>query len=139
MFVTYGNIKDKKGNPLFNAEAWKKANNILKEILRGYYSDPPGVSMYTKKLRSNGSGLVKTNKFGMEEIECCRGTNRVEAYHKNLNDTFGSWHVGVSMTEVLLTERRHRHNQNTSERRRVDFPVIGHYDTWLIDSLQILE
>ena len=87
VFVTYGNIKDKKGNPLFNAEAWKKANNILKEILRGYYSDPPGVSMYTKKLRSNGSGLVKTNKFGMEEIECCRGTNRVEAYHKNLNDT----------------------------------------------------
>ena len=27
---------------------------------------------------------------------------RVEAYHKNLNDTFGSWHVGVGMTEVLL-------------------------------------
>ena len=64
---------------------------------------------------------------------------RVEAYHKNLNDTFGSWHVGISMTEVLVAERRHRHNQNTSERRRVDFPVIGHYDTWLIDSLQILE
>ena len=135
MFVTYGNIKDKKGNPLFNAEAWKKANNILKEILRGYYSDPPGVSMYTKKLCSNGSGLVKTNKYGMEEIECCRGTNRVEAYHKNLNDTFGSWHVGVGMTEVLLAERRHRHNQNTSERRRADFPVIGHYDTWLTGSL----
>ena len=125
-------------NPLFNAEAWARANNILKEILRGYYSDPPGVSMYTKKLRDDGSGLVKTNKFGMDEIECCRGTNRVEAFHKNLNNTFGSWHVGVGMTEVLLAERRHRHNHNTSERRRAGFPRIGHYDTWLVDSLQSL-
>ena len=107
----------------------------MKEILLGYYSDPPGVSMYTKKMEK---GQVKLNKYGMEEIECCRGTNRVEAFHKNLNDTFGSWHVGVAMTHVFLAERRHRHNHRTSERRRADFPNLGYFDTWLTDSLQTL-
>lgn len=130
-------MKDSKtGKPLFNAESWKKADNLLKEILLGYYSDPPGVAMYTKKLRPDGS--IEQNKYGMDKIECCRGTNRVEAFHKNLNVSFGSWPVGVAMASVLLSERRHRHNHRTSERRRDDFPKIGHYDTWKVDALQSL-
>ena len=137
VFALYGNIVDSKTNkPLFNAAAWAKANNILTEIRLGYYSDPPGISMYTKKLKPNGS--VKKNKYGMEMIECICGTNRTEAYHKNLAVTFGSWHTGVEMSDCLLSERRHRHNHRASERRRSGFPKIGHYDTWLIDQLQIL-
>lgn len=133
----YGSLADSKsGRPLFNKEAWAKANNLLKEILRGYYSDPPGVQMYSKKLNADGS--VKKNKYGMEEIECSRGTNRVEAYHKNLVVTFGGWHVGIAMSAVLLAENRHRYNQRCAERRRDGHPMIGHYDTWLIDLLQQL-
>ena len=71
-------------------------------------------------------------------IECSRGTNRVEAFHKNLNVTFGGWHVGVVMSIVLLAENRHRHNQRCAERRIDGQPMIGHYDTWLIDLLQQL-
>lgn len=41
-YALYGNKVDSKtGKPLFNARAWKKANNVLKEIMLGYYSDPP--------------------------------------------------------------------------------------------------
>ncbi|EJK48190.1 hypothetical protein THAOC_33036 [Thalassiosira oceanica] len=137
VFVTYGRMKDSKtGKPLFNAEAWKKADNLLKEILLGYYSDPPGVPMYTKELKPDGS--IAKNKYGMDKIECCRGTPRVEAFHKNLEVSFGGWPVGVAMASVLLAERRHRHNHRTSERRRDDFPKIGHFDTWKVDSLQSL-
>lgn len=42
------------------------------------------------------------------------------------------------MSDFLLAERRQRHNHRASERRRIGFPKIGHYDTWLIDQLQIL-
>ena len=42
------------------------------------------------------------------------------------------------MSDCLLSERRHRHNHRCSERRRYKFPKIGHFDTWLIDQLQIL-
>ena len=137
VFVMFGSMKDSKtGAPLFNEAAWAKANNLLKEILLGYYSDPPGVHMYTKKLKADGS--VKMNKYDMEEIECMRGTNRVEAYHKHLIVTFGHFHTGVELSTVLLAERRHRHNHRCSERRRRGFPRIGHYDTWLIDQLQNL-
>ena len=69
-------------------------------------------------------------------IECIRGTNRTEAYHKNLIVTFRSWHTGIEMSDALLSERRHRHNHRMSQLRRHGYPTLGHYDTWLIDQLQ---
>jgi len=137
VYALCGNIIDSKTKkPLFNAEAWKKADNVLKEILCGFYSDPPGVEMYTKRLRPNKT--VMKNMYGMDMIECFRGTNRTEGYHKNLVTTFGSWQTGVEMSDCLLAERRHRHNQNVSEKRRPGFPKTGHYDSWKIDQQQNL-
>jgi hypothetical protein len=137
VYALYGPMIDSKTQqPLFNFRTWKKANNVLKEILDGYYSDPPDLELYTKKLGKNGEILI--NKFGLEVIECCRGTNRVESYHKHLTVTFGRWNVGIRMSACLLAERRHRHNQKCSERRRLDYPIIGHYNTWEIDQLQNL-
>ena len=128
-------IDSKSKKPLFNAEAWNKADNVLKEIMCGFYSDPPGFEMYNKKLRN---GKVMQNKYGMDMIECCRGTNRTEAYHKQLVTTFGSWHTGVEMSDCLLAERRHRHNHTVSEMRRYGFPKYGHKNTWKIDQYQNL-
>ena len=40
--VMYGDLVDSNSDkPLFNTEAWTSAKNLLTEILRGYYSDPP--------------------------------------------------------------------------------------------------
>jgi hypothetical protein len=137
VFALYGSMIDGKTNkPLFTAKAWAKAKGILTEILLGYYSDPPGMCMYTKRMRRNGT--VHKNKYGIEMIECIRGTNRTEAYHKNLIVTFRHWHTGIEMSDCLLSERRHRHNHRCSERRRFGFPTLGHFDTWLVDQLQIL-
>ena len=130
VFVMYGDLVDSKsGKPLFNKEAWTSAKNLLTEteVLRGYYSDPPGVQLYIKRLNPDTS--VKKNKYGMDIIECLRGTNRVEAYHKNLQVTFGGWIMGLAMSTVLLAENRHRHNQRCAERQIDGHPMIGHYDT----------
>lgn len=137
VFVAYGNIIDpKSGLPLFNAAAWKKANNILKEILLGHFSDPPGYSFYKTKLNKKGEPMV--NKYGFEKLSCNRGTPDVENTHKQMVTTFGTWHCGIEMSDCLLRERRHRHNHRCSENRRSGFPRIGHYDTWMIDQYQLL-
>ena len=91
--------------------------------------------MYAKRLKRDGT--VMKNKYKMEMIDCCRETNRTEAYHKQLVK-FGTWHTGVEMSDCLLAERRHRHNNNVSEKRRFGFPILGNYDTWKWDKLQTL-
>ena len=88
VYALYGDMIDSNtGTTLFNDEAWKKADNVPKEILCRFYSDLPGFDMYNKKLRD---GTVKKNRYGMDVIECCRGTDRTEAYHKQLITTIDS-------------------------------------------------
>ena len=61
-----------------------------------------------------------------------------------LSYTFMPWNAAslallrVKMSDALLREFRHRYNHRVSERRRLGFPKIGHYDTWSIDKLQLL-
>ncbi len=137
VFTLFGNMVDSKTKkPLFNDDAWKKANQVLKEILKGFYSDPPNVILYSKKMRSNGK--VMRNKYGMVLVECFRGTNRVEAYHRKLHPIIKSKNCGVRMSAALLAEMRHRHNQSISEQRRAGFPKLGHYSTHKVDQLQEL-
>ena len=57
---------------------------------------------------------------------------------KKLNVTFGGWHMGVTMSAVLLAKNRHCHNQQCAEHRIDGYPMIGHYDSRLIDLLQQL-
>ncbi len=42
------------------------------------------------------------------------------------------------MADALLAERRHRFNQRLSQRKRANFPHLGHYDSWLVDHVQQL-
>jgi hypothetical protein len=73
VFVIYGGRIDPKLNfPLFNKAAWEKANNILKEVLLGLHSDPPGLQLYHPQL--NAKGEPAKDKLGFQLIECDRGT-----------------------------------------------------------------
>jgi len=72
-------------------------------------------------------------------IESLRGTNRAEAWHRVLYGLMRNFkNVGAQLSDCILTEARHRYNHRNAERKRLGFPKIGHYDTWLIDKLQIL-
>ena len=137
VFELYGNKVDAKSKtPLFNKRAWGRAKNVLSDILAGFASDPPGFTLYTRKLDLQGRPAVDSD--GIALIESLRGTPRTESFHKQFIESFGGWSTGVAMADYLLGERRHRHNQHSSERRRLGFPKIGHSDTWLIDELQLL-
>ena len=137
VYVSFGHLEDSKtGKPLFNAAAWKRADNVLAEILMGLYSDPPNETLYTVRLKENG--LVMKNKYSMVMYDCSRGTNRVEGVHRYLIATFLGSNTSVEMSVALLGERRHRHNQTVAESRRLAYPKVGHYDTWLIEELQVL-
>ncbi|KAJ7223315.1 hypothetical protein GGX14DRAFT_163855 [Mycena pura] len=47
VLATFGPLKDAKtGLPLFNAQAWHDAKNLVKAIQLGLLSDPPGVQLY---------------------------------------------------------------------------------------------
>jgi hypothetical protein len=136
VYATYGGKVDSKTNkPLFNKAAWKKANNVLHEILKGYAADPPGLSFYSQQL--DNKGQPKFDEHGIALLNCNRGTPDVENSHKQLVTTFGTWRAGVYMSDKLHAERRHRYSHRMSIRRRSGFPNFGHFDTWLIDQLQV--
>ena len=136
VYKVFGNKKDSKtGTPLFNKLAWGKANGVLKEILQGHFSDPPGHNFYQIEL--DGDGSPKKDKYGLTLIHCSRGTNSVENIHKHYNTTFRHT-VGFELGDGLLAERRHRHNLKMAEKRIPDHPHLGHYNTWLVDKLQTL-
>ena len=83
VYVLFGDKLDSKSRKaLFNKRAWNKANNVLKEILLGFYSDPPGISFYTNRLDKRGEPMV--DQYGIALLDCNRGTNDVEAIHKQL-------------------------------------------------------
>jgi hypothetical protein len=137
VFAVWGTKVDGvTGKPLFNKRAWKKANNLLKEILKGCYSDPPGISFYIQKLDKNGE--PRTNRYGLPLYWCLRGTNLTEVVHKQMLMGIGTWATGIEMSDCLRAEHRHRYNHHMSERRRDGFPRIGHVDTWLVDAIQLL-
>ncbi|KAG7351959.1 hypothetical protein IV203_008007 [Nitzschia inconspicua] len=136
VFVTFGEKKDSKtGKPLFNDDAWKKANNLLGEIKRGFCLDPPGFNFYTYEMTD--AGEIKKDSHGIPLLRCCWGTNLVECVHRQYNTTFRH-KAGIEMGDAQISERRHRHNLDMAQRVYQDFPKVGHYDTWKIDVLQKL-
>jgi hypothetical protein len=51
----FGPMTDAKTKaPLFNNAAWKKANNVLKEILASNATDPLGMVFYLQQLTAKG-------------------------------------------------------------------------------------
>ena len=104
--------------------------------MAGYAADPPGTCFYFQSLDSTGEPSF--DEHGLPLLDCSRGTNDVEAAHRQIVTTFGTWNVGIEMSDYLLAEWRHRFNHLVSERRRTGFPKFGHYDTWLIDKHQLL-
>jgi hypothetical protein len=135
VFEVFGpKVDPKTSKSLFNTIAWTKAKGVLKEMLRGFYSDPPGEIMYKYELLSTGE--IKRDGFGIAFLRCDRDTNALEGEHSNISDTFGSHSMGLEFADNILAERRHRCNIKASKKNRLDFPNIGHFDTWMIDALQ---
>ena len=137
VFEIFGPLVDSKTKaPLFNDAAWKRASRVLDEILAGNAADAPGYVPYHQRLGANGQPMVDAD--GLAILDCSRGTSDTECAHKQIVAAYGSWIAGVELSDQLLREWRHRYNHRIAERRRLGFPKVGHYDTWLIDEYQLL-
>ncbi len=64
------------------------------------------------------------DKFGIALLDCNRGTNDVEAIHKQLVALYGTWCTGVEMSDALLAERRHRYESEDQREEAGRFPQI---------------
>ena len=125
VFEMYGDVVCPKTQKVFfNAEARKKADNVLETIARGEVSDLPDIQLYTI-LRMDGDGLPI--------YRCSRGTNDVEGgIHQKLTAKFGPGIMSIEKADAVLAEERHRHNYRQQVLHNGVYD-IGCYDTWLMD------
>ncbi len=114
VFAVWGTkIDSVTRKPLFNNRTWKKANNILKEILKGCYSDQPGISFYIQKIDKNGEAQI--NQYGLNLYWCLHGTNLTEVVHKQMLMGIGTWSTGIKVVDCLRAEHCHQYNHHMSE------------------------
>lgn len=83
IFKIFGKAIDAKTNmPLFNEQAWLKANAVVDLACQGYLSDIDGVSLYER------GGI---DKYGLQKWKCMQGTNNVEGGpHADIYCKFGA-------------------------------------------------
>lgn len=136
VFQFFGRLQDPEHGPLFNERAWSKAAGVLQDIAAGLVSDPPGANFYQYIL--NPAGEIMRDKDGIALLRSTRGTNIPEAIHRLMVHRFGGYNMGLELSDKVFAEFRHRHNVRASERYRLGFPCIGHFDTWLTDKLECL-
>ena len=124
VFSAYGPGKDARPNskPLFNTETWKVATNILENIRRGFYSDPPGIPLY----HTQGK-----DKHDLMCYRCIRGTNGVEGgVHQNVIRGFGAFNAGPDFAVELLRDYALHHNLKVSVAHSVTFHPDKNADMW---------
>jgi hypothetical protein len=96
VFNSYGPLLDsEKKQPLFNAQAWKDAGNVLKAIQNGLLSDPPNIPLYYQ------IGVDRKHR-NLPLYRCVRGTNSVEG---------GVHHSGRRRLPISGASARHASTQ----------------------------
>ncbi|TCD61520.1 hypothetical protein EIP91_008291 [Steccherinum ochraceum] len=118
---TFGPLKDAKtGEPLFNEEAWKIASNVLENIRRGLYSDPPGVQLYF---------IRNKDRFGLTRYRCIRGTNGIEGgFHQNVIRIFDVFNASPEFAVELFRDYVFHHNLRVGTLNRTGRRYEGSYD-----------
>ena len=109
--------------PLFDDDAWKKANSILHSVQMGWLADLDGIPMYVEEgVDSNGLTIY----------HCLRGTSSVEgAIHNPIRHSFASLNASPELGDSLIADFRHRHNTDVGTKHKMGHEYKGHYDPWL--------
>jgi translation initiation factor 2 beta subunit (eIF-2beta)/eIF-5 len=122
VFVCFGNRKDsRKQTPLFNERAERKANNILREILKGWYSDSPDWNFYYNKL--DKTGTREKDKYGILLIRSRHVTSLVENVRRQYNAQFR--HIcGIVRVTTVFAGRKTVQAQH--RRGKTHFLILSH-------------
>jgi hypothetical protein len=109
VFLTYGPLKDPCSQaPLFNADNWQTAKQIMSLIENGYLSDPTDIFLYTI------IGLDKKSG-GLPIYKCACGTNSTEgAVYTHLHKYMPKSGVSLHHLHACLHDYVLRHNLTVS-------------------------
>ena len=103
--------------------------NLRVHVFRGCLSDPPNCRFYR---------LNRILDNGLREYSCFRGTNMVEAKHRQLVEVFGSLNAGLPYSLAVGENWVFRHNIRAAEANRPDFGSLGgSYRFDLIERAQV--
>lgn len=113
VFLSYGPLKDPCSQaPLFNADNWQTAKQIMSLIKNGYLSDPPDIPLYTV------IGLDKKSG-GLPIYKCACGTNSTEgAVHTHLCKYMPKSGVSLHHLHACLHDYVLRHNLTVSQTKQ---------------------
>ena len=105
LFSVWGPLKDAKTHlPLFNAQNWKTAKQILELIREGFVSDPPGIPLYTILGLDKKSGNLPIYR-------CARGTNFTEGgVHTHLRSRLPTSGASIRHVNACLHDFVLQHN-----------------------------
>ncbi|KAF8867530.1 hypothetical protein CPB84DRAFT_1859325 [Gymnopilus junonius] len=133
VFHTYGPILDPDlKKPLFSADNWKTAKNVLDLIKNGYLSDPPGVALYT---------IIGIDKKagGLPMYQCARGTNTAEGgVHTHIHSCLPKFGVSICHIQASLMDFVLQHNLLTGTYNSTGQHYHGHFSIWTTNHLQEL-
>ena len=105
LFYAYGPLKDAKTQlPLFNAQNWKTAKQILELIRQGFVSDAPGIPLYSVLGLDHKSGNLPIYR-------CSRGTNFTEGgVHTHLRSRLPTSGASIRHVNACLRDFVLQHN-----------------------------
>ena len=131
LFAEYEDLLDARTKkPLFDSTAKEKKEGVLKDVLEGYLSDPPGIELYI---------AVGKDKDGLVVYRCLRGTNSVEGgVHQNIIRMFQSFNASPQLAVGLLSEYVLRHNLVVMHRNTTGKLFRDHFDVWLTSEILTL-
>jgi hypothetical protein len=93
--------------------AWKKADNVLTEILEVYAAMPPDTSFVYNQFDKDGN--PKSDTDGLEFFNHTFRTNSEECYHKHLKGVVQLYNIGCEMVTYIINKHRHQYTHNVSE------------------------
>ncbi|KAJ7754059.1 hypothetical protein B0H16DRAFT_1833181 [Mycena metata] len=133
VYMLYGPQKDTKTKmPLFNAQAWHDAKNVLKAIKLGLLSDPPGVQVYFQM------GVDRKNNANLPVYRCARGTTTVEGgIHHSLRTRMPKSGTSIRHAAARIKDYVFIHNLVVGTLNRTGHMYRGHYNVEVLNRLQV--
>ena len=100
------------------------SKNVLKHILRGCLSDPPGVSMYYN---------ISRDLQALPLYHTFRGTSKNENFHLMLNEVLRAFNTSPELTNALAANFVHRYNTASAIHHLHRESTLAVHDVALLD------
>jgi len=127
LFKVFSKAKNPKTGYTFLSSGWRSVlTKELKYVAKGYLSDKPDISYYTK---------LPTKLGQLQEFRCNRGNSALEGYHVHLRRRGEPAVVATTeFKDIVINEFDMRWSVRSSRDAGLDTTGVGHYNLALIET-----